>query len=96
MSEHINFIEGRIISISPAVRISDKFTKREFVVDISERNITSYAAMQFTNTKCSELDKYLIGDIVKVSFNIRGSEWVKDGKKRYFSNLEAWKIEKQN
>ena len=96
MSEHINFIEGRIISISPAVKISDKFTKREFVIEFSEQNFTNVAVLQCTNKKCEELNKYLIGDYVKVSFNIRGSKWVKDGKERYFSNLEAWKIEKQN
>jgi len=96
MSEHINFIEGRIIFISPEVQISDKFKKREFVLEFSEQNFTNYASMQCTNQKCAELDKWLIGDIVKVSFNVRGTKWVKDGKERYFSNLEAWKIEKAN
>ena len=29
-----------------------------------------------------------------MNFNIRGRKWEKDGKVNYFSNLEAWRIEK--
>jgi uncharacterized protein DUF3127 len=30
---------------------------------------------------------------LKVSFNIKGRKWEKDGKVAYFTNLEAWRIE---
>ena len=35
-----------------------------------------------------------MGEPVKVSFNVRGRKWEKDGKVNYFSNLEAWRLEK--
>lgn len=38
-------------------------------------------------------DRFNIGDEVKVSFNIKGSKWMKDGKENYFTNLDAWRIE---
>jgi len=39
------------------------------------------------------LDKYKVGNTVTAHFNIRGREWEKDGKKSYFTNLDAWRIE---
>jgi hypothetical protein len=30
---------------------------------------------------------------VKVSFNIKGNRWEKDGKVNYITNLDAWRIE---
>ena len=32
--------------------------------------------------------------MIKVSFNIKGNKWEKDGKISYFNNLDAWKFEK--
>ena len=40
------------------------------------------------------LDQFTVDDIVKVSFNLRGRKWEKDGQISYFTNLEAWRIEK--
>ena len=38
-------------------------------------------------------DRFNIGDEVKVSFNIKGSKWMKDGKENYITNLDAWRME---
>jgi len=35
-----------------------------------------------------------VDDMVKVSFNLRGRKWERDGQVSYFTNLEAWRIEK--
>ena len=90
-------LTGKLLVKYEAVKISDKFTKREFVVELSQEvtgnTYINYAAMQLVNTKCDIIDKYNVGDSIKVSFNIKGTKWVKDGKERYFSNLEAWRIE---
>ena len=40
------------------------------------------------------LDEFSIDDTVKVSFNLRGRKWEKDGQVSYFTNLEAWRIER--
>jgi len=31
---------------------------------------------------------------VKVTFNIKGNRWEREGKVNYFTNLDAWKIER--
>jgi hypothetical protein len=49
---------------------------------------------QLTQERCDILDNFHIGEELKVSFNIRGRRWEKDGQVSYFNNLEAWKIEK--
>ena len=38
-------------------------------------------------------DRYNLGDELKVSFNIKGTKWAKDGKDNYITNLDAWRIE---
>ena len=34
------------------------------------------------------------GDFVDVSINLRGREWIKDGKEMFFNTLQAWRIQK--
>ena len=38
-------------------------------------------------------DRFNVGDEVKVSFNIKGTKWVKDGRENYITNLDAWRME---
>ena len=90
-------LTGKLLKKYDAVAVSDKFKKREFVVELAEEisgnTYINYAAMQLVNNKCTIIDQFKEGDLVKVSFNIRGTKWVKDGKERYFSNLDAWRVE---
>jgi hypothetical protein len=39
------------------------------------------------------LDSFNQDAQVKVSFNLRGRKWEKDGQTSYFTNLDAWRIE---
>jgi single-stranded DNA-binding protein len=93
-------ITGKLILKFDTQQISDKFKKREFVLELAEQvngNIfTNYAKLQLTQNKCEIIDNYNVGDIVKVSFNIRGNKWVKDGKENYITSLEAWRLEYPN
>jgi len=76
-----------------------KFKTREFVLelveDINGNPYTNYAKMQLVQNKCEIIDRFNIGDMVKVSFNIRGRSYVdkKDGSTKYISNLDAWRVE---
>jgi hypothetical protein len=78
-------------------QVSEKFKKREFVLELAEEingNIyTNYAKMQLVQNKCDILDRFKEGDLVKVSFNIKGNKWERDGKVNYITNLDAWRIE---
>jgi hypothetical protein len=90
-------ITGKLIRKYPVNTVSDKFKKREFVVELSEdingNTYTQFAKMQLVQNKCDIVDRYNEGDMVKVSFNIKGTRYEKDGKENYFSNLDAWRIE---
>jgi hypothetical protein len=60
-------------------------------MEVSDGAYPQRIKMELTQDKCQLLDSYKEGDKIKVSFNIRGSEW--QGK--YFVNLQAWKIDGQ-
>lgn len=94
----MNFsIEGNLILKENEVNISQSFKKREFVIEVpNERNSdwNDFIKFQLTQDKCSLIDAIEVGEPLKVHFNIRGRKWEKDGKVNYFSNLEAWRIEK--
>lgn len=94
----MNFqLTGTIHEIYPTEQKTDKFRSRDFVLtvtkNIGDREITDYVKFQATQDKCDVLDKYKVGSTVTAHFNIRGREWEKGGKKSYFTNLDAWRIE---
>lgn len=91
-------IEGRLIEKGKTVQVSDSFKKREFVVEKRETGgtteFTDYVKFQLTQDRCDIIEPFNINELLKVSFNIRGNRWEKDGKVSYFTNLTAWKIER--
>jgi len=91
-------ITGKVIEISPVQQVSDKFRKREFVIEVTEqgsggRDFTDYIKFQCVQDRCDIIDDTLLNATVKVSFNIKGNKWERDGKVNYFTNLDAWRIE---
>jgi hypothetical protein len=90
-------VTGKLAVKYDAQQVSERFKKREFVLEISEEingNVyTNYAKMQLVQAKCELLDKYNEGDLIKVNFNLKGNKWEKDGKVNYITNLDAWRIE---
>jgi uncharacterized protein DUF3127 len=94
----MNFeINGKMIVKEETQAINDRFKKREFVIEVeNERNSdwNDFIKFQLTQDRCDLLETVSLYEEIKVSFNIRGRKWEKDGKVNYFSNLEAWRIEK--
>ena len=94
----MNFeINGKVILKEDTQQISDRFKKREFVIEVeNERNSdwNDFIKFQLTQDRCDLLETVSLNEEIKVSFNVRGRKWEKDGKVNYFSNLEAWRIEK--
>ena len=77
------------------VQVSEKFSRRELVITDNSSMYPQDIQMQFTQDKCSLLDLYEIGQVVEVSFNILGREWVSpQGETKYFNTLNCWRIEK--
>ena len=91
-------LSGILVEIGDTKQVTEKFRKREFVLDISEENngtvYINYAKLQMTQAKCDVLDSFRVGDAVTVSFNVRGNKLERDGKVSYISNLDAWRIER--
>jgi hypothetical protein len=92
-------INGRLAEKFETQKVSDRFQKREFVLEIKSNSATGYEFVDFikfqaTQDKCALLDQVNTDDTVKVSFNLRGRKWEKEGQVSYFTNLEAWRIEK--
>lgn len=89
-------LTGKLIEKFDTQQISDKFQKREFVIEIESEgkfNYTDYVKFQLMQDKCDLIENFNINDMIKVNFNIRGKKWEKDDKVSYFTNLNAWKIE---
>ena len=90
-------ITGKLIEKYPVQQVSEKFKKREFVIEISEdvngQTYTNPAKFQCVQNRCDALDRHNIGDTVNVHFNIKGNKWEKDGKVNYITNLDCWRIE---
>ncbi len=91
-------ITGKLIEKFDAQQVTDRFRKREFVLETSESVGTSEfietIKFQLTQDRCDLIDNMNIGEEVKVSFNIRGRRWEKNGQVSFFNNLEAWKMDK--
>lgn len=87
-------IKGILKEKFDTVEINDRFKKREYVIEVTNGDYTEVIKMQLTNDNCSKIDSYSVGDEFITNFNIRGRAWEKDGKTSYFTNLEAWKLEK--
>jgi hypothetical protein len=91
-------ITGKIIDISPVNQVSDKFKKREFVIEKKETGgaavFIDYIKFQLIQDKCDLINESFMNEDVKIWFNLKGNKWERDGKINYFTNLDAWKIEK--
>jgi len=89
-------LNGVIKMIKPTQQVSEKFSKREFVVtDMSEVQYPQDIQMEFTQDKVALLDTFMEGQEVEVSFNLKGREWVSPtGDVKYFNTLQAFRIEK--
>lgn len=91
-------ISGKLIEKYNTIQVSDRFKKREFVIEKTENNngmeFTDHIKFQLTQDRCSLVENIDVNSEIKVSFNIRGNKWEKDGKVNYFTNLDAWRIEK--
>lgn len=89
------------IGNTESIPYQDKvFKKRELVLDCSYRNQftgqierANYPKFEFTGNHVDDLNGFKIGDIVTVSFSLKGSRSEKDGQVRYFTNVQGYKIE---
>ena len=84
-------IEARIQKIMDEQVISDRFRKREFVVQTKEP-VPQPLCFEFTQDKTSVLNNFKVGQEVNVEFNIRGREWTppQGGDTRYYTTSVSY------
>lgn len=87
---------GTLKVIGPDQQITASFKKREAVI-VSEDQYPQTIMVEFHQDNTEYLDGYQVGEKVKISFNIRGREWVNpQGETKYFNTIQGWKIERAN
>ena len=84
---------GSIIHIgnTEVVGSAGTFKKRLLVVKTDEQ-YAQEVPIDFVQDKCEILDKYALGQYVKVGINIRGNSY--NGK--WYCSLNGWRIDKQD
>ena len=87
-------ISGSVHHVGDEQSFSDKFKKRDLVIEIEDGNYKQIVKFQLINERCDLADKLRTGQDVEVSFNLQGREYNKDGKTSYFTNLTAWRVKK--
>lgn len=88
-------LQGEIKVIDDVQQISDSFRKREFVVIDASGQYAQTILFQAVQERADLLNNFKVGDVVEVTFFLRGREWTnpKDGAVRYFNSLDVWKVD---
>lgn len=81
-------------SIGTVTQVSDKFSKKEFVI-ITEKSsqYPQYVQFELHQDRTDLIDPYQKGQDVTVSFNIKGRLWNGGEGEKCFNQLVAWKIQ---
>lgn len=85
-------IEGKLVkTYDMEVKGTSSFRTREFVIETME-TYPQFVKFQSVQDKCDLLNQFQEGEIIKVSFDLRGRQ----RQDKYFTNLNAWRIEKSS
>ena len=86
-------LEGRIVrklNVQTGTSARGAWAKQEFILEYQEGNFPSQVCINvWGDDKVKELDKYQVGDKVKVSVNLSSREY--NG--RWYTDVRAWRIE---
>lgn len=85
---------GKLHTIYETKQVSERFSKREFVVEITDNpKYPQTVLFQLTGDRCSQLDGMNVGDQISIEFSLRGREWRSPGGEvKYFNSLDVWKV----
>jgi hypothetical protein len=88
-------IKGVVYKVSETKQVSDKFSKRELIVEIADNpKYPQLVQFEATKDRCSLLDNVNAGDSVSIEFDLRGREWRSpSGDVKFFNTLNIWKLE---
>ena len=86
-------LEGRItqkLPVQQGTSARGTWAKQDFIFEYQEGNFPTSLCMNVWGTdKVKELERYQVGDKVKISFNLSSREY--NG--RWYTDVRAWRIE---
>lgn len=86
---------GRIVRIGQTQQVSEKFSKREFVVTDGAASYPQNIQFELHQDRCDLIDKFKEGDEVNIKFNLKGRDWQNpQGQIKTFNTLQAWAVVK--
>lgn len=101
-----NQLTGKILYIYPTQQIPTKdgtktIVKRGIVIDCTrfdpytgERGFENTPMLEFIGDRCVELDKFQVGQVVTISFDVQGTRYRnKDGVEQIFTRVQPYRIE---
>ena len=86
-------IKGSVYEICDEQSFSEKFKKRDLIIEVEDGAYKQVIKFQLINERCDLADKLRVGQEVTVHFNLAGRKYEKNGQVSYFTNLTAWRIE---
>ena len=88
-------IKGRLLEKFETQKVSEKFQKREFIVEYAENpQYPEFLKFELIQSNCDQLDSISNGSDISVTFNLKGRKWEdQQGKVKYFNSLQAWRVE---
>lgn len=91
-------IIGKLSEKFETQQVTDRFRKREFVLEIRETfnsfERINHIKFQASQERCSLLDFVDLNEDIKVTFTLQGRRWEKQDQVYYINTLEARLIEK--
>ncbi len=89
-------ITGKVVEVYPVSRISERFRKREFVIEHKRGRDgqiwVDFIKFQLTQERCEIIDESWLREEVTVAFSIRGNRWEREGRVSYITNLNALSV----
>jgi len=86
-------LDGKLHEVWPTQQVSDKFKKRDFILEIPNGKYTDHIKVEATQASCESLDGARIGSQVIAKCNLRGRIYEKkDGTKGQINSIVAWDI----
>lgn len=87
-------IQGRIKTIFATETVGQNGFQKRDVVITTDGQYPQDIIIQFQQDNCAVLDRFQVGQIVKIHFNLQGREWTNPkGEVKYFNTVVGWKIE---
>ncbi len=89
----MNTIKGKVIVKNDTIKVTEKFSKRTFVVE-EAGDYPQLIEVELQQDKCSLIDSIQVGQVVEAHYNLRGRSWTNpQGEVKWFNTIVVWKID---